>query len=312
MIFKTPVLLIAWRRPHTTQQVINAIRAVKPTRMFVACDGPHPSRPEEAAKVRATREVIEREIDWPCSIERRYSEVNQGCKVGVSSAINWFFDQVEDGIILEDDCVPHPDFFHFCSTLLDVYREDERVWTITGDNFQNGQKRGDGSYYFSRYNHIWGWATWRRAWQHYERDMPFWPEWKLSEDWAKKLPNPAERRYWLKVFDRVYAGMIDTWDYSWTASVWYRAGLTATPNRNLVRNIGFGQDGAHTKKGGGELENMTVEPLGEIVHVDSVVQDNIADAYVFQHVFGGKHQGLKGLPRWIGRKFNRLYPAFDR
>jgi hypothetical protein len=280
--------------------------------MFVACDGPNPSRPEEAAKVRATREVIEREIDWPCTIERRYSEVNQGCKAGVSSAINWFFDQVEDGIILEDDCVPHPDFFNFCSTLLDVYRDDKRVWAIAGNNFQNGQKRGDGSYYFSRYNHIWGWATWRRAWQHYERDMPFWPEWKLSEDWKRKLPNTVERRYWLKVLDKVYGGMVDTWDYSWTASVWYRGGLTATPNCNLVRNIGFGEDGAHTTKRGGELENMAVEPLGEIVHVDNVAQDDIADAYVFQHVFGGKYQGLKGLLRRIRRKFNRLYPAFDR
>jgi hypothetical protein len=308
--FNTPVLLLAWRRPHTTQQVINAIRAVKPTRMFVACDGPNPSRLEEAAKVRATREVIEREIDWPCTIERRYSEVNQGCKVGVSSAINWFFDQVEDGIILEDDCVPHPDFLHFCSTLLDVYRDDQRVWVISGTNFQNGQKRGDGSYYFSRYNHIWGWATWRRAWQHYERDMSFWPEWKLSEDWAKKLPNPAERRSWLKVFDRVYAGMIDTWDYQWTASVWYRGGLTATPNCNLVSNIGFGQDGAHTKKGGGELENMAVEPLGEIVHVDNVVQDDIADAYSFQHVFGGKYQGLRGFPMRVVNKITHYIKPF--
>jgi hypothetical protein len=310
MTFNTPILLIAWHRPHTTQQVINAIRAVKPTRMFVACDGPNPSRPEEAAKVRATREVIEREIDWPCTIERRYSEVNQGCKVGVSSAINWFFDQVEDGIILEDDCVPHPDFLHFCSTLLDVYRDDQRVWVISGTNFQNGQKRGDGSYYFSRYNHIWGWATWRRAWQHYERDMSFWPEWKLSEDWAKKLPNPAERRSWLKVFDRVYAGMIDTWDYQWTASVWYRGGLTATPNCNLVSNIGFGQDGAHTKKGGGELENMAVEPLGEIVHVDNVVQDDIADAYSFQHVFGGKYQGLRGFPMRVVNKITHYIKPF--
>jgi len=127
MTFNTPVLLLAWRRPHTTQQVINAIRAVKPTRMFVACDGPNPKRPGEAAKVMATRQVIEREIDWPCTIERRYSEVNQGCKLGVSRAITWFFDQIEAGIILEDDCVPHPDFFYFCSTLLDLYRDDQRV-----------------------------------------------------------------------------------------------------------------------------------------------------------------------------------------
>jgi hypothetical protein len=312
MMFRTPVLLLAWRRPHTTQQVINAIRAVKPTRMFVACDGPNPSRPEEAAKVRATRELIEREIDWPCTIERRYSEVNHGCKVGVSSAINWFFDQVEDGVILEDDCVPHPDFFHFCSTLLGVYRDDQRVWVITGTNFQNGQKRGEASYYFSKYNHCWGWATWGRAWQHYQGDLPFWPEWQGSEAWHKLTPNSLERRYWTKIFNRVYAGKIDSWAYPWTASVWHQGGLTAVPNCNLVSNIGFGEDGAHAKKGGSELENMIVEPLGEIVHVDNVVQDNIADAYVFQHVFGGKYQGLKGLPRRIRRKLSQVYPVFGR
>ena len=306
MTFNTPVLLLAWRRPHTTQQVINAIRAVKPTRMFVACDGPNPKRPGEAAKVMATREVIEREIDWPCTIERRYSEVNQGCKLGVSRAITWFFDQVEAGIILEDDCVPHPDFFYFCSTLLDFYRDDQRVWTITGDNFQNGQRRGHASYYFSKYNHIWGWATWRRAWFNYQVDIPFWPEWKGSEDWENKMPDTLERRYWLRIFDKSHAGMIDTWDFLWTASVWHQGGLTATPNSNLVSNIGFEEDGTHTKKGGSELEDMAVESLGELTHPKIVAQNEDADNYVFQHVFGGKYQRLKGLPRRVLRKVQKM------
>ena len=312
MTFDTPVLLLAWRRPHTTQQVINAIRAVKPTHMFVACDGPNPDRPGEAAKVMATRQVIEREIDWLCTIERRYSEVNQGCKLGVSRAITWFFDQVEAGIILEDDCVPHPDFFPFCSTLLDLYRDDQRVWTITGNNFQNGQRRGHASYYFSKYNHCWGWATWRRAWHHYQGDLPFWPQWQDSDQWNRVLPNSQERRYWQRVFNRVYRGKVDSWAYPWTASVWYQGGLTATPNSNLVSNVGFGEDGAHTKKGGSELETMAVSSLGELTHPKIVAQNEDADNYVFQHVFGGKHQGFKRLPRWIRRKVSKLYPKLIR
>ena len=306
MTFNTPVLLMAWRRPHTTQQVINTIRAVKPTRMFVACDGPNPKRPGEAAKVMATRQVIEREIDWPCTLERRYSEVNQGCKVGVSRAITWFFDQVEAGIILEDDCVAHPDFFYFCSTLLDLYRDDQRVWTITGDNFQHGQKRGDASYYFSKYNHCWGWATWRRAWCNYQVDIPFWPEWKRSEDWKNKMPDTLERRYWLRIFDKAHAGMIDTWDYPWTASVWYQGGLSATPHCNLVSNIGFGEDGAHTKKGGSEFENMAVESLGELTHPKIVAQHEDADNYAFQNHFGGKYLGVSGFPRRVTKKLYSL------
>ena len=130
----TPLLLIAWRRPHTLRQVIDAIRPVAPTRLFVACDGPNPDRPGEAEKVAATRQVIEQEIDWPCQIERLYSDVNQGCRLGVSRAISWFFEQVEEGIILEDDCVPHPDFFPYCASLLERYRHDLRVWESTARN----------------------------------------------------------------------------------------------------------------------------------------------------------------------------------
>ena len=130
MSFDTPLLLIAWRRPHTLRQVIDAIRPVAPTRIFVACDGPNPERPGEAEKVAATRAVIEQEINWPCQIERLYSDVNQGCRLGVSRAISWFFEQVEEGIILEDDCVPHPDFFIYCANLLERYRHDEHIWCI--------------------------------------------------------------------------------------------------------------------------------------------------------------------------------------
>jgi hypothetical protein len=131
----TPLLLIAWRRPHTLRQVIDAIRPVVPTRLYVACDGPNPERPGEAEKVAATRAVIEHEIDWPCQIERLYSDVNQGCRLGVSRAITWFFEQVEEGIILEDDCLPHPDFFSYCATLLERFRHDTRVWSINGSQF---------------------------------------------------------------------------------------------------------------------------------------------------------------------------------
>ena len=136
MSMNTPLLLIAWRRPHTLRQVIDSIRAQAPTRLFVACDGPNPDRPGEADKVAATRSVIEEEIDWSCQINRLYSDTNQGCRLGVSRAIAWFFDHVEEGIILEDDCVPHPDFFLYCTTLLERYRHDTRIWCISGNNFR--------------------------------------------------------------------------------------------------------------------------------------------------------------------------------
>lgn len=137
-----PVLLIIWRRPETLRKVIGALRAVKPTRIFVAGDGPSPSRPREVEQVAQARSLIDSMIDWPCKIERFFSETNQGCRRAVEGAIDWFFQNVEEGIILEDDCVPHPDFFAFCGQLLDHYRQDLRVGCITGNNFQGGSGGG--------------------------------------------------------------------------------------------------------------------------------------------------------------------------
>ena len=229
-----PVLLIVWRRPHTLHEVINAIRSVAPTRLFVACDGPNSTRPGEVEKVAATRQLIEDEIDWPCKIERFYSDVNQGCRLGVSRAITWFFDHVEEGIILEDDCVPHPDFFLYCSVLLERYRFDTRVWCISGANFQDGNWRGDGSYYFSGYNHIWGWATWKRVWNFYDKNMSFWPAWSKSQDWKDKFPDLLERIYWKRNFDKVYANLIDTWDYQLLAL------LKKIAERNNLKELSMG------------------------------------------------------------------------
>ena len=183
------------------------------------------------------------EVDWDCEVFYLFQEVNLGCREGCSSALKWFFEHEERGIILEDDCVPHLDFFTFCENLLDRYAEDERVSAITGNHFQNDKWQGDTSYYFTKYFHCWGWASWRRAWKHYQGDINFWPEWSNSKAWLNYLPDKVERRYWQKIFDRVYAEKIDSWAYPYTASIWYNGGLTATPNVNLVSNIGFGVSG---------------------------------------------------------------------
>jgi hypothetical protein len=282
----TPLLLIAWRRPHTLRQVINAIRPVAPTRLYVACDGPNPERPGEAEKVAATRALIEQEIDWPCQIERLYSGVNQGCRLGVSRAITWFFEQVEEGIILEDDCVPHPDFFPYCTTLLERYRHDTRVWCISGNNFQNGQWRGAGSYYFSRYNHCWGWASWRRCWQQYDADLSQWSALRDSGLLETVFEDPLERQYWSAIWQRlVDEGHPDTWDYQWTFTCLANSGLTALPNVNLVSNVGFGEDATHTT--GVADPTVADQGLGGLNHPQFVLRDVLADRYSFDHHYGG-------------------------
>ena len=286
MSMDTPLLLIAWRRPHTLRQVIDAIRPVAPTRLYVACDGPNPERPGEAEKVAATRTVIEHEIDWPCKIERLYSDVNQGCRLGVSRAITWFFEQVQEGIILEDDCVPHPDFFPYCTTLLERYRHDTRVWCISGNNFQNGQWRGDGSYYFSRYNHCWGWASWRRCWQHYDAELIQWAALRDSGLLETIFEDPLERNYWSRIWQRLCdESKPDSWAYRWTFSCLANGGLTALPNHNLVSNVGFGEDATHTIHE--SLPTLVDEGLTDTRAPLFLLRDSAADRYSFDYVFGG-------------------------
>ena len=299
----TPVLLIAWRRPQTLRQVINAIRPVAPKHLFVACDGPNPERPGEAEKVAATRESIRSEVDWPCEIERLYSDVNQGCRLGVSRAVTWFFERVEEGIILEDDCVPHPDFFPYCQTLLERYRADTRVWCISGSNFQNGQWRGDGSYYFSRYNHCWGWASWRRCWQHYDVELSQWPALNTSVFLKTIFEDSVERRYWVNVWQKLFqTGQPDTWDYQWTFTCLANGGLTALPNRNLMSNVGFGQDATHTTGNG--IDTTIGSGINPHQHPSFLLRDCLADRYTFDQHFGGK---LYRCPLSLCRQPMRLF-----
>lgn len=312
---QTAVLFLVFNRPDTTAQVFEAIRQAKPPRLYVAADGPREGREGEAERVAQVREIAT-SVDWPCELKTLFREKNLGCKKAVSEGIAWFFEQEEQGIILEDDCLPHPDFFPFCENLLERFKSDKRISVITGDNFQNGTQRGAGSYYFSKYNHCWGWASWRRAWQLYQGDLPFWPEWSRSADWREKTPDPVERRYWSKIFKRVCAGQIDSWAYPWTASVWYRGGLTATPNVNLVSNIGFGPDSTHTTSGDSPLAGMATSAIGEIRHPAAVGQDAVADWYSFDHAFDGLSRrfpySLLRLPRRMaGFAYRGLKRSFE-
>jgi hypothetical protein len=289
--FTTAVLFLIFNRPETTARVFEAIRQARPSRLYVASDGPRKNRPDDVDRIESVRKIATT-IDWRCDVKILFREENLGCKIAVSNAISWFFEHEEFGIILEDDCVPHQDFFEFCSNLLELYANDDRVSVITGNNFQNGQIRGEASYYFSKYNHCWGWATWRRAWQYYQGELPFWPNWKRSDGWIASCPDNVERRYWATIFDQAFEGAIDSWAYPWTACVWKHGGLTATPNVNLVTNIGFGVDATHTHHPNAHQASVPTEALPAIVHPELIEQDRSADRYVFDHAFGGR------LLRW--------------
>jgi len=285
----TAVLFLIFNRPNTTQKVFEAIRQARPPRLYVAGDGPRNNRQGEENLVSKARQIAT-SVDWPCELKTLFQSENLGCKNAPSSGIDWFFENEDQGIILEDDCLPHQDFFIFCEILLNKYATDDRIWVITGDNFQNGQQRGDASYYFSRNNHVWGWASWRRAWVKRDMEIKFWPAWKESTEWKTWLPDKVERRYWAKIFDRAYKQEVDAWDYPWTASVWFNGGLTITPNVNLVSNIGFGPDATHTILEDSPQAKLATQKMMPIKHPINLLHDEAADNYAFNQVFGGHYQ----------------------
>ncbi|WP_189478628.1 glycosyltransferase family 2 protein [Parahalioglobus pacificus] len=252
----------------------------------------------EEALVETVRSKIET-VDWPCRVEKRISEVNLGCKAGVASAIDWFFDNEEEGIILEDDCIPGRDFFHFCEQMLSRYRNVEQVFAITGNNFQNDWLPDASTYYYSKYMHVWGWATWRRAWRSYDGNLTFLPELLSSAEWASLHPNQRERTYWEKILHRVRGNKIDTWDYSWAASIWWNKGLVVTPQVNLVSNIGFGADATHTVSKDSAFANMSVGSMGECKAPRLQQASQVADEYVFATMFNSKRPLSIRLFRWL-------------
>lgn len=245
MITNTPILFLIFNRPRETKTVFDAIRRARPKYLFVAADGPRKDISGEQQKCMKVRAVTEK-IDWPCKVTRLYRDKNLGCKMAVSEAINWFFKNVREGIILEDDCLPNTSFFKFCEEMLAKYRNNSRIGIISGNNFLKKYVIDD-SYYFSFYLHMWGWATWRRVWRNYDLKMDKWPKFKRN-NWLNKLfTDNATIRYWKNNFDKTYLGEINTWDYQWVFASWNNGYLNVSPKYNLVTNIGFGKNATHLR-----------------------------------------------------------------
>ena len=285
----TAVLFLVFNRLDTTTQVFESIRLAKPPRLYIASDGARTLREGEKITVQAIRDYVLSHIDWECEVKTLFRESNFGCKYAVSGAIDWFFENEEMGIILEDDCLPNPSFFRFCEELLEQYRVDERIAMISGDNFQLEQKRTDASYYFSRYNHIWGWASWRRAWQHYDPNANAWPEMRDGK-WLEVLfKDHNEQRYWTGVMQAVHDGKIDTWDYQWGLASWSQNMISILPNVNLISNIGFGADATHSRSGSIYADLPTESLRFPIRHPKVILPHAEADAFTAK----GMHQSSK-------------------
>lgn len=243
-MLKTPLLFIVFNRPDTTERVFEEIKKQKPKYLYVAADGPR--NEQEKSLCEQTRAIVNR-VDWECEVKTLFRDRNLGCKRAVSSAIDWFFSNVEEGIILEDDCLPSQAFFPYCESLLEKYRHDARIMHISGENpIDTDIKIGNGSYYFAKTAHVWGWAGWKRAWSQYDVEMNSYEAFKRGNKIADVFHRKEEQQYWLKIFDRVTQGKIDTWDYQWMYALYVNNGLSAIPNENLISNIGFGEQATHT------------------------------------------------------------------
>lgn len=247
-----PILLIVFNRPEHTQIVFNAIRQLKPARLYISSDGPRITHNEDSINIQKI-EHITSEIDWPCNVHRVANSENLGCKLAVISAIDWFFENEAEGIILEDDCVPTLGFFHYCSDMLSIYREQKRVYSISGSCFFDNENLI--GHYFSDYALMWGWATWRDRWKQYEASPANYRIDILKMWWRR----PIVFAYWIKVFASVLNGSVNTWDYQWILTVWRNNGLVCRPTRNLVKNIGFGEGATHTLNQGDLLANHPVD-----------------------------------------------------
>lgn len=280
------ILLIIFNRPALTQTVFDAIRLARPTRLYIAADGPRLGRPGEAAKCQQAREVAN-QIDWPCEVQTLFQETNLGCREGVSTAITWFFQHEPEGIILEDDILPDASFFPYCAELLERYRDDPRIMAITGINRQPESRSYDHSYYFSCYNHVWGWASWRRAWDLYDRKLDRLEHTETADALKQISKYPRFAKYWLRCLREVRDGKNDTWDYSWMLTCWMNRGLTCTPKSNLIKNLGFGPDATHTFDDQSELANLKASSLEFPLHHPEFVQRSIQnDNYVSVSEYG--------------------------
>lgn len=293
--------MIAYNRPQHLQKVFERVQEVKPARLYIAVDGPRENNEADIINITKSIAVFD-QIDWPCDVKKLIRKKNFGCKMAVSGAISWFFENEEFGIILEDDCLPDISFFSFAAHMLERYKNVDSIMHINGVNFQDGNVRSDGAYYFSKICHVWGWASWRRAWQKYDLDMRDLENFFDKQLYRSIINYKGGDAYWRSAFFNTRNGLIDTWDYQWVYSVWKNNGLSISPQKNLVVNIGFDRHATHTKKVDANVSNMKLESLFDFEHdVCLKIPNYQADRYSFLKLFKGPSKFRRSLS-WIKRK----------
>ncbi len=311
-VFKTPILLIVFNRPDTTRQVLDAIKEVRPQKLYVVADGPRKGNAQDDANCAQVRDLFT-DLDWECELITWFRDNNVGCGLGPSTGITWFFEQEEMGIILEDDILPVAGFFQFCAELLEKYKEDERIFQISGMNALHGwPKDPSASYFFSRTASIWGWATWRRAWQHFDYRIAKFGVMEEEGHLDDFIYNRPDTQYMMDYLRHTYQSLtpVSWWDYQWMFARFSNSGLCVVPHQNLVRNIGFGEGATHTHEGAEAFHNIPVGALlFPLIHPEFVKRDKSAEDRYFKrfYAFTFKERIGAGL-----RKFLAMFMGVER
>lgn len=296
---KKAVLFLFFNRPETTEKVFRKIKEAKPPKLYLASDGARSTTEGEKELVENLRKYVLDNIDWECEVKTLFRDENLGCGKAVSEAITWFFGQEEDGIILEDDCLPDPTFFSFCETLLDKYKDDKRIWHIAGTCHLDNIESND-SYYFGKIMHCWGWANWADRWQNYSFDSNIYD--------GKMIKHLSKRKevqyYWLSILQGMKRQKINTWDYQWMFAITNKKGLCATPCKNLISNIGF--TGTHFD--GNEPDpqlNKKTYPIENIIHPQVIDFNEEIIEKVYTELGHDKPPLLKSFLRYA-----KIHPLF--
>lgn len=288
IVTKSPILLIAFNRPDTTQKVFDAIKKAQPKKLYFAVDAPRVGNTQDEKNVKMVKDIIN-QVDWDCEVHKKFADKNLGCGPGPAAAITWVFENEDRAIILEDDCVPAQSFFPYCDELLEKYKNDTRVWMISGNQYNEEAVNTAHSYFFSRYGHSWGWATWKRCWDEMDISMKKYPLIIEQDLYKSAFRTNEEAEFFQKKIERIYNDdelITHIWDFQFGFTISSNGGLCVVPKKNLVTNIGY--QGTHSEKKNKFHDRTVDENFSITSHPDFILCDINYDAYHFKHHWNRK------------------------
>ena len=285
-MFDVPILLIVFNRPQTTEKIFERIRQLKPQKLFVAADAPRPHKDQDEFLCQKVRQLATN-VDWDCEVKTLFQPQNLGCGKAPAQAISWFFSHVEEGIILEDDCLADITFFRYCAEMLEKFRHDPRIFMVSGTNYVQNWHQDTQSYHFSFYGSCWAWATWRRAWQFFDYQIPLWANPQTAHLIAHQVAHQAYFELYLRpVYQKTFQNpdAVSWWDYQWSFVRYLQSGLAVVPSQNLVKNIGFEADATHTNAASPDpFVNLPTYSLGfPLQHNPCIVADRLYEQEIYK------------------------------